>query len=58
MLPLLTLAADFCGIFFGWATNTLTEPISLQLFIENGFKHVTFNHFLPSTFKTGRSGLH
>ncbi len=26
MLPLLTLAADFCGVFFGWVTNTL--PIS------------------------------
>ncbi len=57
MLPLLTLAADFCGIFFGWVTNTLTEPISLQLFIENGFKHVTFNDFLPPTFKTAVFGL-
>jgi phospholipid/cholesterol/gamma-HCH transport system permease protein len=57
MLPLLTLAADLCGIFFGWVTSTLTEPISLQLFIENGFKHVTFNDFLPSTFKTAVFGL-
>ena len=57
MLPLLTLAADFCGIFFGWVTHTLTEPISLQLFIENGFKHVTFNDFLPPTFKTAVFGL-
>ncbi len=57
MLPLLTLAADFCGIFFGWVTNTLTEPISLQLFIENGFRHVTFNDFLPPTFKTAVFGL-
>jgi phospholipid/cholesterol/gamma-HCH transport system permease protein len=57
MLPLLTLAADFCGIFFGWVTNTLTEPISLQLFIENGFKNVTFNDFLPPTFKTAVFGL-
>src|SRR5258708_21506452 len=50
MLPLLTLAADFCGIFFGWVTYTLTEPISLQLFIENGFKHESFNDFYPLTF--------
>jgi phospholipid/cholesterol/gamma-HCH transport system permease protein len=57
MLPLLTLAADFCGIFFGWVTTTLTEPISVRLFIENGFKHVTFNDFLPSTFKTAVFGL-
>jgi len=57
MLPLLTLAADFCGIFFGWFTTTLTDPISLRLFIENGFKHVTFNDFLPPTFKTTVFGL-
>ncbi len=57
MLPLLTLAADFCGIFLGWVTNTLTEPISLRLFIENGFKEVTFNDFLPPTFKTAIFGL-
>lgn len=57
MLPLLTLMADFCGIFFGWVTNTLTAPISLQLFIENAFKNVTFNDFLPSTFKTAAFGL-
>src|SRR6266436_1830827 len=37
MLPLLTLMADFCGIFFGWVTNTLADPISFRLFLENGF---------------------
>src|SRR5271156_4633740 len=26
VLPLLTLAADFCGIITGWIANTLTEP--------------------------------
>ncbi len=57
MLPLLTLMADFCGIFFGWLTNTLTDPISLQLFITSGFKSVTFVDFLPSTFKTAVFGL-
>src|SRR5215813_2179045 len=29
MLPLLTLAADFCGIIIGWIANTLAEPVSL-----------------------------
>ena len=57
MLPLLTLAADFFGILGGWATNTLMEPISLRLFIENGFKTVTFNDFFPPTFKTAIFGL-
>jgi phospholipid/cholesterol/gamma-HCH transport system permease protein len=57
MLPLLTLASDFCGIIMGWIANALTEPISLQLFIKNGFRHVTFNDFLPPTFKTAVFGL-
>ena len=57
MLPLLTLAADFSGIFMGWVANTLTDSISLQLFIKNGFKQVTFHDFLPPTFKTAVFGL-
>ena len=57
MLPLLTVAGDFCGIIFGWIASTLTEPISLRLFIENGFKNVAFSDFLPSTFKTAVFGL-
>ena len=57
MLPLLTLATDFCGIVLGWVTNTLVEPISLRLFLENGFKNVTFNDFLPPTIKTMVFGL-
>jgi phospholipid/cholesterol/gamma-HCH transport system permease protein len=57
MLPLLTLVADFFGILTGWVANTLTEPISFQLFINNGFKSVTFNDFLPPTFKTAVFGL-
>src|SRR6516165_534893 len=36
MLPLLTLAANFCGILSGWVATTLAEPISLRLFLENG----------------------
>lgn len=57
MLPLLTLATDFCGIFMGWVANTLIEPISLRLFIHTGFQSVTFNDFLPSTLKTSIFGL-
>src|SRR5579862_6947512 len=56
MLPLLTLAADFCGIVFGWIANTLTEPISFRLFIHNGMKEVAFSDFLPPTFKTAVFG--
>lgn len=57
MLPLLTLAADLFGIIGGWATNALMEPISLRLFLENGFKTVTFHDFFPPTFKTAIFGF-
>jgi phospholipid/cholesterol/gamma-HCH transport system permease protein len=57
MLPLLTLASDFCGIMLGWVANTLAEPTSLRLFLHDGFKNVTFSDFLPSTFKTCVFGL-
>jgi phospholipid/cholesterol/gamma-HCH transport system permease protein len=57
MLPLLTLAADLFGILGGWAVNALMEPISLRLFIENGFKTMTFNDFFPPTFKTAIFGF-
>src|SRR5436189_2849616 len=33
MVPLLTLAADFCGIFTGWIANTLAQPVSFRLFL-------------------------
>ena len=57
MLPLLTLAADFCGILLGWVANNLQEPISLRYFFQSGFKNVDFSDFLPSTFKTAVYGL-
>ena len=57
MLPLLTVAADFCGIVMGWLANTLVEPISLHLFMTNGLKGVTYDDFLPPTFKTAVFGL-
>jgi len=52
MLPLLTIAADFCGILAGWAANTLIEPISLKLFLSQGLKQANFADLLPSVFKT------
>jgi phospholipid/cholesterol/gamma-HCH transport system permease protein len=57
MLPLLTLAANFCGIVTGWIATTLAEPMSLRLFLERGFKMMTFNDFLPSTLMTAVFGL-
>ena len=33
MLPLLTLAADFCGLVMGWVAQALVEPLSLHQFI-------------------------
>lgn len=57
MLPLLTLGADFFGILMGWVTSTLTEPISFRLFIQSGFKKLTFHDFLPPTLKTAVFGL-
>src|SRR5205085_2445418 len=40
MLPLLTIAANFCGIFMGWLANNLSDSISLRLFLDRGFKAV------------------
>ncbi|HEX4810595.1 MAG TPA: ABC transporter permease [Bryobacteraceae bacterium] len=52
MLPLLTIAADFCGIFMGWVANTVAEPMSLRLFLESGFKDALFSDLIPPTLKT------
>ena len=57
MLPLLTLASEFCGIVMGWVAHTLAEPISLRLFLTNGFKDVMFSDFIPPTLKTTVFGL-
>ncbi len=57
VLPALTLVADFFGIFMGWAANTLVDPISLQLYVQNGFSRVQFSDFLPATFKTAVFGV-
>jgi phospholipid/cholesterol/gamma-HCH transport system permease protein len=57
MVPLLTIAADFCGVFMGWIANTLSDSISLRLFLERGFKNVTFSDYIPSVLKTSVFGL-
>jgi phospholipid/cholesterol/gamma-HCH transport system permease protein len=57
MLPLLTLAADACGLLTGWFAQSLVEPLSIHQFIERGFNGATFNAFLPPTFKTAVYGL-
>jgi phospholipid/cholesterol/gamma-HCH transport system permease protein len=57
MLPLLTIAADFCGMLMGWVANTLTEPLSLRKFLNDGFKNVVFSDFIPPTVKTVFFGL-
>jgi phospholipid/cholesterol/gamma-HCH transport system permease protein len=56
-LPLLTVIANFCGILAGWVASTLADPISLQLFLGNGFKSVRFSDVLPPTLKTAVFGL-
>ena len=57
MLPLLTLVADFFGVAMGWVASTLTESVSLQLFLRDGFKSVAYRDLLPSTLKTMVFGL-
>jgi phospholipid/cholesterol/gamma-HCH transport system permease protein len=56
-LPLLTLAASFCGVMMGWVTATITEPISLVHFVNSGFNGAQFKDFLAPTFKTGVYGM-
>ena len=57
MLPLLTILAIFCGAVMGWVATTLTEPISLRLFLEQGFKDMAFSDYIPPIFKTTVFGL-
>jgi phospholipid/cholesterol/gamma-HCH transport system permease protein len=57
MLPLLTIAADACGLLTGWFAQALVEPLSFRQFIESGFHGATFSSFLPQTFKTAVYGL-
>ena len=57
VLPLLTLAADFCGVIAGWITATLADPISFHRFITKGFAGASFSDFLAPTFRTCAFGL-
>jgi len=57
MLPLLTTAANFCGILMGWVADTIAEPVSLRLFVNNGFQNLAFSDLLPATAKTIIFGL-
>jgi phospholipid/cholesterol/gamma-HCH transport system permease protein len=41
----------------GWFTQSLSEPLSLQHFMQVGFRGATLNDFLPPTFKTAVFGL-
>jgi phospholipid/cholesterol/gamma-HCH transport system permease protein len=57
MLPLLTLAGDFCGVLFGWIAETLVEPVSFLRFIHQGFAGASFSDFLAPTLRTAVFGL-
>ena len=57
MLPLLTLAADFCGVVVGWIADNFAEPISFHKFIQAGFAGASFSDFLAPTFRTAVFGL-
>jgi len=52
MMPLLTLAADFCGIFMGWIATTLSHSVSLRYFLNHGLQEVGFSDFIPPVLKT------
>ena len=52
MLPLLTVAANFCGILMGWVANTISDNISLRYFLTVGFKEVAFSDYIPPVLKT------
>jgi phospholipid/cholesterol/gamma-HCH transport system permease protein len=57
VLPLLTLAADCCGVVVGWIADALVEPISFPKFLHSGFHGTTFSDFLAPTFRTAVFGL-
>jgi phospholipid/cholesterol/gamma-HCH transport system permease protein len=57
VMPLLTVAANFCGIAMGWLANTLAEPISFRSFLEHGFKDMFYSDLIPPTLKTMVFGL-
>ena len=56
-LPLLTLIADFCGVLIGWATESLSDPMPLRAFVNQGFARVPFADFMAPTLRTCVFGL-
>jgi phospholipid/cholesterol/gamma-HCH transport system permease protein len=56
-LPLLSMVACFSGIVAGWLTNTLAEPMSFTLFLNQGLAQAKLSDLLPSTFKAGVFGF-
>jgi len=56
MLPLLTVAAIFCGILMGWIANSVAESISFRYFLQTGFKEVEFSDYIPPILKTAVFG--
>ena len=52
MIPLLTLFAACFGILAGWFANNLVEPLSIRLFLVDGFKQVEYSDFLAPVLKT------
>ena len=42
MLPLLTLAADACGLMTGWFAQALVEPLSRSSVHQSGFQRRRF----------------
>jgi phospholipid/cholesterol/gamma-HCH transport system permease protein len=57
MMPLLTLAADFCGVLMGWIATTLAHPVTLRYFLNHGLQNVAFDDFIPPVLKTSVFGF-
>jgi phospholipid/cholesterol/gamma-HCH transport system permease protein len=57
MLPLVTLSAVITGVLLGWVATTAADPISFNLYWEQGTKNLEFRDFLPATFRTAVFGL-
>ena len=57
MLPLLTLAAEFSGVLFGWVANALADGTTFRVFLQTGFRNVVFSDFIPPTLKTAVFGF-
>ena len=57
VLPILTTLACAIGILMGWVADTLVQPISLRLFIQQGFQQLIFRDYFPAILKTSVFGL-